>query len=199
MLNSFVNYWWGDRDVKIFFFFKSWPPTFINLRHRHCKKVIYKGAPWINIYNWKTIKKIYKKKVVQWTKAGTFDFSFFSAHGVQEWFPKLNQLQSTMWFLILPYHILKVKGAQSCPILCNPTDYTVPGILQARTLEWVTNPFSCRSSWPRRILYQLSYQRRPLQHPTRSNSRSRVNFKMEWQHIENGIKIQQGDFRPLLK
>ena len=68
-----------------------------------------------------------------------------------------------------------------------------------RMLEWVVNPFSCRSSWPRRILYQLSYQRRPLQHPTRSNSRSRVNFKMEWQHIENGIKIQQGDFCPLLK
>ena len=28
----------------------------------------------------------------------------------------------------------KVKVAQSCPTLCNPMDYTVRGILQARVL-----------------------------------------------------------------
>ena len=33
--------------------------------------------------------------------------------------------------------------------LCNPTDYTVHGILQARILEWVTFPFSRGSSQPR--------------------------------------------------
>ena len=33
---------------------------------------------------------------------------------------------------------MKVKAAQSCLILCDPTDYTVHGILQARILEWVT-------------------------------------------------------------
>ena len=32
---------------------------------------------------------------------------------------------------------VKVKVAQSCPALCNPLEYTVPGILQARRLEWV--------------------------------------------------------------
>ena len=30
---------------------------------------------------------------------------------------------------------LKVKVAQSCPTLCDPMDYTVHGILQARILE----------------------------------------------------------------
>ena len=39
--------------------------------------------------------------------------------------------------------------AQSCPALCDPTDYTVHGILQARILEWVAFPFSMRSSQPR--------------------------------------------------
>ena len=29
-----------------------------------------------------------------------------------------------------------VEVAQSCPPLCSPTDYTVHGLLQARTLEW---------------------------------------------------------------
>ena len=42
-----------------------------------------------------------------------------------------------------------VKVAQLYPILCNPTDYTVHGILQARILEWVAFPFSRVSSQPR--------------------------------------------------
>ena len=46
---------------------------------------------------------------------------------------------------------MKVKSesevTQSCPTLCNPIDGSlpgsaVPGILQARTLEWVTIAFS---------------------------------------------------------
>ena len=37
---------------------------------------------------------------------------------------------------------VKVKVTQSCPTLCNPMDYTVHGILQARILEWVALPFS---------------------------------------------------------
>ena len=37
--------------------------------------------------------------------------------------------------------------AQSCPTLCDPVDYSLPGssvhgILQARILEWVAVPFS---------------------------------------------------------
>ena len=36
----------------------------------------------------------------------------------------------------------KVRVAQLCPTLCDPVDYTVHGILQARILEWVAFPFS---------------------------------------------------------
>ena len=43
---------------------------------------------------------------------------------------------------------MKVKVAQSCPTLCEPKDYTVHGILQARILEWVAFPFSRGSSQP---------------------------------------------------
>ena len=66
----------------------------------------------------------------------------------------------------------EIEVAQSCPTLCNPMDYTVHGILQARILEWVAFPFSRGSSQPRdrtqgsnpglrhcgQILYQLSYK-----------------------------------------
>ena len=38
--------------------------------------------------------------------------------------------------------VVKVKVTQSCPTLCDPMDYTVHGILQARILEWVAFPFS---------------------------------------------------------
>ena len=43
----------------------------------------------------------------------------------------------------------KGKVAQSCPTLCDPRDYTVRGILQARTLTWLSFPFSRGSSQPR--------------------------------------------------
>ena len=44
---------------------------------------------------------------------------------------------------------VKVKVTQSCPTLCDPTDYTLHGILQARILERVAFPFSRGSSQPR--------------------------------------------------
>ena len=43
------------------------------------------------------------------------------------------------YFLTI-YLKVKVKIAQSCLTLCDPMDYTVHGILQARILEWVAFP-----------------------------------------------------------
>ena len=43
----------------------------------------------------------------------------------------------------------ELKVAQSCLTLCDPMDYTVHEILQARILEWVSIPFSRGSSQPR--------------------------------------------------
>ena len=36
--------------------------------------------------------------------------------------------------------VSEVKVAQLCLTVCDPTDYTVHGILQARILEWVAFP-----------------------------------------------------------
>ena len=69
-----------------------------------------------------------------------------------------------------------VLDAQSCPILWDPMDCSLPGscvleILHARILEWVVIPFSRGSSWPRdqtwvfhivgRFFYHLSNQESP--------------------------------------
>ena len=52
--------------------------------------------------------------------------------------------------------MVKVKIAQSCLTLCDPVDYRVHGILQARILEWVAFPF-CRISSQPRDRTQVSY------------------------------------------
>ena len=38
--------------------------------------------------------------------------------------------------------LVKVKVTQLCLTVCDPMDYTIHGILQARILEWVAVPFS---------------------------------------------------------
>ena len=49
-------------------------------------------------------------------------------------------------------HTATAKSLQSCPTLCDPIDSSlpgspVPGILQARTLEWVAISFSSAWKW----------------------------------------------------
>ena len=48
--------------------------------------------------------------------------------------------------------VIAAKSLQSCPTLCDPIDgsppaSTIPGILQARTLEWVAISFSNAWKW----------------------------------------------------
>ena len=54
-----------------------------------------------------------------------------TGHGTRDWF----QIEKGV-------HTTTTKSLQSCPTLCHPIDGSppgspVPGILQARTLEWV--------------------------------------------------------------
>ena len=77
-----------------------------------------------------------------------------------------RNLQSFLFFGLhdffqCAYHSVKIwfsttagtaKSLQSCPTLCNPIDGNpqgspVPGILQARTLEWVAISFSNAWKW----------------------------------------------------
>ena len=56
------------------------------------------------------------------------------------------------WYICMHIHVSEVT--QSCPTLCNPMDYSLPGssvhgIFQARVLEWVAISFSRWSSQPR--------------------------------------------------
>ena len=60
---------------------------------------------------------------------------------------------------IMRYHyamLCYAKSLQSCPTLCNPIDGSppgspIPGILQARTLEWVAISFSNAWKWKLKV------------------------------------------------
>ena len=52
-----------------------------------------------------------------------------------------------LFWISFPFAAAAAKSHQSCPTLCDPIDgsppgFPVPGILQARTLEWVAISFS---------------------------------------------------------
>ena len=54
--------------------------------------------------------------------------------------------------VLFPFTAAAAKSLQSCPTLCDPIDgspprSSVPGILQARTLEWVAISFSNAWKW----------------------------------------------------
>ena len=59
---------------------------------------------------------------------------------------------SDIWTFPTHLHAAAAKSLQSCLTLCNPRDssppgFPVPGILQARTLEWVAISFSNTWKW----------------------------------------------------
>ena len=73
------------------------------------------------------------------------------------WTKRLNAVKMT----ILPkanyrFSAAAAKSLQSCPTLCDPMDGSspgspVPGILQARTLEWVAISFSNAWKWKGKV------------------------------------------------
>ena len=63
-----------------------------------------------------------------------------------------NWIESYILLHLLGYAAAAAKSLQSCPILCDPIDGSppgspIPGILQARTLEWVAISFSNAWKW----------------------------------------------------
>ena len=93
-----------------------------------------------------------------------------------------------------------VKVAQLHPILCNPTDYTVHGILQSRILVWVAFPFSRGSSQPKYPSLQVdSLPAEPQAQFSSVQSLSRVRlFATPW-ITEHQVSLSITNSRSLLK
>ena len=70
------------------------------------------------------------------------------------------------WTQLSTYAAAAAASLQSCPTLCDPIDGSppgspVPGILQARTLEWLPFPFPMQESkkwkWSRSVMSDSSW------------------------------------------
>ena len=62
--------------------------------------------------------------------------------------PSIHSFSTFLLYMLFQFKV-NMKVAQSCLTLCDPMDYTVHDILQARILEWIAYPFSRGSSQPR--------------------------------------------------
>ena len=85
-----------------------------------------------------------------WANANEYQsFSPSQQPWVRAWDPCCSpQLCEQLKAMLLQGGGACVKVTQLCLTHCNPIDYTIHGILQARTLEWVAIPFSRGSSQP---------------------------------------------------
>ena len=101
-------------------------------------------------------------------KRRKFEFMVSEAQSIS----KYLQLES-IWKVTLKEKLLirvaaAAKSLQSCPTLCNPMDGSppgspIPGILQARTLEWAAISFSNAWKWKVKV---KSLSRVRLPNPT---------------------------------
>ena len=60
-----------------------------------------------------------------------------------------SAMNSFVWILFVSSCCAQLCQALYDPMDCSLPGSSVPGILQARILEWVANPFSRGSFWPR--------------------------------------------------
>ena len=97
---------------------------------------------------------VYGTEKSQTQRNPSFCENFFQLNIIGAWWPPGNPFlkdsrgQTSSKEYRYPI-CMKVKVTQSRLTLCDPVDYTVHGILQARILEWVAFPFSRESSQPR--------------------------------------------------
>ena len=84
------------------------------------------------------------------------------------------------------------KSLQSCPTLCNPIDgnplgFPIPGILQARTLEWVAIAFS--NAWQWTVKVKLLNRVRLLATPWTSAYQAPLSMGFSRQEYWSGMPL----------
>ena len=93
---------------------------------------------------------------------------------------------------LYPYAAAAAKSLQSCPTLCDPIDGSppgspVPGILQARTLEWVA--ISSSNAWKWKVkVKSLSYVR-PLATPWTAAYKAPLSMGFSRQEYWSGVPL----------
>ena len=84
------------------------------------------------------------------------------------------------------------KSLQSCPTLCNPIDGSlpgspIPGILQARTLEWVAISFT--NAWKRKVKVKSLSRVRLLETPWTAAYQAPPSMGFSRQEYWSGVPL----------
>ena len=110
------------------------------------------------------------------------------------WYSDLFILQcpSDMWRISLHYTTATAKSLQSCLTLCDPVDSSppgppVPGILQARTLEWVAISFS--NAWKWRVKVKSLSRVRPSATPWTAAFQAPPSMGFSRQECWSGVPL----------
>ena len=90
------------------------------------------------------------------------------------------------------YAAAAAKSLQSCPILCDPIDSSppgspVPGILQARTMEWVAISFS--NAWKWKVKVKSLSHVRPLATPWTAAHQAPPSVGLSRQEYWSGVPL----------
>ena len=100
------------------------------------------------------------------------------------------------------YAAAAAKSLQSCPTLCDPIDGSppgspVPGILKARTLEWVAISFSNEWKWSRSVMSDSvrphRWQPTRLPYPWDSpgkNTGVGCHFLLQWVKVKSLSRVR---------
>ena len=144
-----------------------------------------------------------------WETAGCVNLTFVilgteKAHPVYiKIIPKWNfhrvmvkNIKEVLWIesiaLIFTWITATAKLLQSCPTLCDPIDGSppvspVPGILQARTLEWVAISFSNASKW--KVKVKSLSRARPSATPWTAAFRTPPSMGFSRQEYWSGVPL----------
>ena len=100
--------------------------------------------------------------------------------------------QCVSWFCFSAAAAAAAKSLQSCPTLCDPIDGSppgspVPGILQARTLEWVAISFS--NAWKRKVKMKSLSHIRLLVTPWTAAHQAPPSMGFSRQEYWNGLPL----------
>ena len=115
------------------------PNQAIFLQQKHCNNYSLKQASWQGRRHWNSSGKVSSNKDYAVTL-------LFSSHKPTMW--SFHDIDPMCTYFKVSVCML------SCTTLCDPTDWSLPGfsvhgILQTRTLEWVAMTSTRESSWPR--------------------------------------------------
>ena len=114
---------------------------------------------------------------------------------------KLSSLGPLFLIYLLCTSAAPAKSRQSCPTLCDPIDGSppgspVPGILQARTLEWVANSFC--NAWKWKVKVKLLSRVQLLETPWTAAHQAPPSMGFSRQEYGSGVPLPSPELFSLM-